>query len=211
MLIMNLQNLQQENGMLSVTKIAQNMVKEIKIIQALNFKQVIKSSLCDYLNVYILVTGDITARNGNANTEVAFKNSAPFIKCITHINDEHDDDAENLDIIIPIHNLIEHIDNYSDKSRSLWQFKRDKSPVTNAGNPDSASTNDLTSFKYKPSWLEDSIAFGGYRVFKNVIAIPLKYLSNFTRSLEMSLINCKIHLKLCWTKTCVMSTIARIK
>ena len=53
-------------------------------------------------------------------------------------------------IIIDKH-LIEHIDNHSDKSRSLWQFKRDKSPVTDAGNPDSASTNNLTSFKYKPS------------------------------------------------------------
>ena len=173
--------------------------------------KVINSSLCDYLNAYILVTGDITARNGNANTEVAFKNCAPFIKCITHINNEHDDDAENLDIIIPMHNLIEHIDNHSDKSRNLWQFKRDKSPVTDAGNPHSVSTNNLTSFKYKPSWLGNSIAVGGNRVFKNIIAIPLKYLNNFARSLEMSLINCKIHLKLCWTKTCVMSTIAGIK
>ena len=56
----------------------------------------IKSSLCDYSDAYILVTGDITATGGDAVTRVAFKNCAPFTKCITHINDEHIDSADNL-------------------------------------------------------------------------------------------------------------------
>ena len=62
--------------------------------------KVIKSNLCDYSDAYILVTGDITATGGDANTKVAFKNCAPFTKCVTHINDEHVDNADNLDIVI---------------------------------------------------------------------------------------------------------------
>ena len=64
--------------------------------------RVIKSNLCDYSDAYILVTGDITATGGNADTSVAFKNCAPFTKCITHINDEHFDNGDNLDIVMPM-------------------------------------------------------------------------------------------------------------
>ena len=64
--------------------------------------QVIKSNLCDYSDPYIRVTGDITATGDDDNTKVAFKNCAPFTKCITRINDEHVDTADNLDIVIPI-------------------------------------------------------------------------------------------------------------
>ena len=114
--------------------------------------KVIKSNLCDYSDAYILVTGNITATGGDANTRVAFKNCAPFTKCITHINDEHVDNADNLDIIMPMYNLIEYSDNYSDTSGRLWQFKRDKSPVKNAENSDNVSVDNSTSFKYKSSF-----------------------------------------------------------
>ena len=107
--------------------------------------QVIKSNLCDYSDAYIFVTGDIAAMNNDANTKVAFKNCAPFTKCITHINDENDDDADDLDIVMPMYNLIENSDNYSDTSGSLWQFKRDELPVTSTGNPDNVSTANSTS------------------------------------------------------------------
>ena len=76
--------------------------------------KIIKSNLCDYSDTYILVTGDITATDGNANTNVAFKNCAPFSKWVTHINDEHVNSANNLDIIMPMYNFIEYSDNYSD-------------------------------------------------------------------------------------------------
>ena len=76
--------------------------------------KIIKSNLCDYSDTYILVTGDITATDGNANANVAFKNCAPFSKWVTHINDEHVDSANNLDIIMPMYNFIEYSDNYSD-------------------------------------------------------------------------------------------------
>ena len=78
--------------------------------------EIIKSNLCDYSDAYILVTGDIKATGRDANTKVAFKNCAPFTKCLTHINDEHVDNAVNLDIVMPMYNLIEHSDNYSDTS-----------------------------------------------------------------------------------------------
>ena len=111
--------------------------------------KVIKSNLCDYSDAYILVTGNITATGGDANTRVAFKNCASFTKCITHINDEHVDGANNLDIIMPMYNLIECSHNYLDTSGRLWQFERDELSVTAAGNPDNVSTANSTSFKYK--------------------------------------------------------------
>ena len=85
--------------------------------------KIITSNLCDYSDAYILVTGDITATGGGADTKVVFKNFTPFTNCITSINDEHVDGADNLDIIMPMYNLIEYND-YSDTSKSLWQFKR---------------------------------------------------------------------------------------
>ena len=152
---MNLQNLQQENGMLSMIKKTQKTGYGDGNENGTTIKfetQVIKSNLCDYSEAYILVTGYIKATDGNANTRVAFKNCAPFTKCITHINDEHVDDVKYLDVVMPMYNLIEYSDNYSDTSGSLWQFKRDELPVTAAGNPDKVSVDDLSSFKYKSSF-----------------------------------------------------------
>ena len=96
--------------------------------------QVIKSNLCGYSDAHILVTGHITATRGNANTRVAFKNCASFTKCMIDINDEHVDNADHLDIIMPMYNLIECSDNYSDTSGTFLQFKRDKQNMNN-GNP----------------------------------------------------------------------------
>ena len=109
--------------------------------------KVINPNLCDYSDAYILVTGNIKFTNIAADTNVAFKNCAPFIRCITHINDEHVKTAENLDIIIPMYNLIEYSDNYSDSSGSLYQFKRDESPMNNDGNLLNVALNNSSSFK----------------------------------------------------------------
>ena len=95
--------------------------------------KVIKPNLCDYSDAYILVTGDIKVKNIGADTNIAFKNYAPFTRCVTHINDEHVETAENLDVIMPVYNLIGYSDNY-DSSGSLYQFKRDESPINNDGN-----------------------------------------------------------------------------
>ena len=98
--------------------------------------KVIKPNLCDYSDAYIFVTGDKKVAAVAADTNVAFKNCAPFTRCVTHINDEHDETAENLDInFMPMYNLIEYSDNYADSPGSLYQFKRDESPMNNAVNP----------------------------------------------------------------------------
>ena len=76
--------------------------------------KVIKSSLRDYSEAFIPLTGGIKATGGNADAGVAFKNCASFMKCVTHINDEHVDNAGNLDIIMLMYNLIEYSVNFSD-------------------------------------------------------------------------------------------------
>ena len=108
---------------------------------------------------------------------------------------------------MPMYNMIEYSDNYSDTSGSLWQFKRDEQNI-NSGVPVDVNATSSASFKYKSRFLEPLTAADN-GVFKSVkIAAPLKYLSNFWRSLEMPLINCKTHLQINWTKNCVMSTVA---
>ena len=121
------------------------------------------------------------------------------------INDEHVETAENLDIIMPIYNtlIIEYSDNYANSSGSLYQFKRAESPMNNARNPLNIALDNSTSFKYKASLLGKAAidADDNDRSLKNgKIVIS----SIFFRSLEMPLINYKIHLELNWNNNCVM-------
>ena len=74
----------------------------------------IESSLCDYSDAYILVTGNIAATPNNAATQVVFKNCAPFEKCRTEINETFIDEADFINIAMPMYHLIEYSDNYSD-------------------------------------------------------------------------------------------------
>ena len=92
------------------------------------------------------MTGDIKVAGVAADTYVAFKNCAPFARCVTHINDKHVETAENLDIIMPMYNLIQYSDNYADSSGSLYQFKRDESPMNDTENPLNVALDNLTSF-----------------------------------------------------------------
>ena len=173
--------------------------------------KVIKSNLSDYSDAYILLTGGITDTRVDEDTRDAFKNCTPFTKCITHISDEQVDNADNLDIVMTMYNLIEYSDNYSYTSRSLRQFKRDESPVTNTWNPNNVSIYNLASFKYKSSFIRKSANIGGNRVYRDVkIAVPIKYFGNFWRLLEMPLSNCKVHLELNWSINCVMSDVAGV-
>ena len=127
------------------------------------------------------MTGDIKVAGVAANTNVAFKNWTSFTRCVTHINDEHVETAENLDIIMPMYNLIEYSDNYADSSGSLYQFKRDESPVNDVGNPNNVALDNSTSYKYKASLLGKATDVDGNdRSLRNTkIIVPLKYLSNF--------------------------------
>ena len=173
--------------------------------------RVLKPNLCDYAEAYILVDGTIRADadapplpapSNIANARLTLKNCAPFTKCHLEIKDEHVDTVENLDITMPMHNLIEYSDNYQDSSTTLYQYKRDAPPDDIANN---LTQNNSTSFDYKIKLLGNpEVAINIAR--RNVkIVVPLKYLSNFFRSLEMPLINCKIKLNLTWKKECILS------
>ena len=150
-----------------------------------------------------MIDGTIRAAAANANTRLALKNCAPFTKCNLEINDEHVDTAENLDITMPMYNLIECSNNYQDSSATLYQYKRDEPPEANAINDLTADNS--SSFKYKVSLLGNPVLVGNITKRSVKVVVPLKYLSNFFRSLEMPLINCKIKLNLTWKKECVLS------
>ena len=143
------------------------------------------------------------------------KNCAPFTKCNLEINDDHVDTAENLDIVMPMYNLIEYSDNYQDSLGTLYQYKRDEPPEADL--LDDLTVNNSDSFEYKVKLLGNpntvvtpAPAAGGdpngiSRLSVKVV-VPLNYLSNFFRSLEMPLINCKVKLNLTWKKECVLLT-----
>ena len=164
--------------------------------------RVLKPNLCHYAEVYILVDGTIRADAAVNATRLVFKHCAPFIKCNLEINDEHVDTAENLDIVMPMYNLIEYSDNYRDSPATLYQYKRDEPPEDDA--VADLTVNNSDSFKYKIKLLgnvtEVAGNAAGVRRLNVKIVVPLKYLSNFFRSLEMPLINCKIKLDLTWKK-----------
>ena len=88
-------------------------------------KEVLESSLCDYNDAYMLVKGDMTI-TGDKGPRVAFKNCAPFIKCITKIDETSID--QDLDLVMPMYNLIEYTSNYG----SLWFYSKDEATNFNA-------------------------------------------------------------------------------
>ena len=151
-----------------------------------------------------MVDSTIRAAAADGNTRLALKACAPFTKCNLEINDEHVDTAENLDITMPMYNLIEYSDNYQDSSATLYQYKRDELPEANVIND--LTTNSSSFFKYKVKLLGNPVLDGNIAKRSVKVVVPLKYLSNFFRSLEMPLINCKIKLNLTWKKECVLST-----
>ena len=170
--------------------------------------RVLKPNLCDYAEAYILVNGTIRANNALNATRLALNNCAPFTKCNLEINDKHVDTAENLDIVMPMYNLIEYSDNYQDSSATLYQYKRDEPPEDDA--VANLTADNSSSFKYKFSLLGNIPQIDGAGNVARVgrlnvkVVVPLNYLSNFFRSLEMLLINCKIKLNLTWKKECVL-------
>ena len=115
----------------------------------------LKSSLCDYSDAYILVKGTITANNtaaadadeSNTNKKVIFKNCAPFTNCISEINDTQVGNAKDIDIVMPMYNLIEYSDNYSKTSGSLWHYCKDTPAVDNNNAIVNFVENNLTVLK----------------------------------------------------------------
>ena len=164
----------------------------------------LKSSLCDYSNASVLVKGKITitgtgadAAAGQADERdkgVAFKNCAPFTNCISEINNTQVDNAKDMNIVMSMYNLIEYSDNYAKTSGSLWQYFRDESDD---------NLEDSKSFKSKTKITGKTPNNGNEKDVE--IMVPLKYLSNFWRTLEMPLINCEVNLILTWSSTCVIT------
>ena len=165
----------------------------------------LKSSRCDSADAYILVKGTITItgagddaaarRADEINKGLMFKNCAPFTKCISKISNTDIDNAQDIDIVMPMYNLTEYSDNYSKTSGRLWQYYRDE-PNDNLA--------DSKSFKSKVKITGSTPAGGNTKDVK--IIVPLKYLSNFSRTLEMPLINCEVSLILTWWSTCVITS-----
>ena len=142
--------------------------------------------------------GNITATPNNAATQVVFKNCAPFEKCRTEINETFVDETDFINIAMLMYNLIEYSESYSSTSGSLWQFKRDE-----IFNNADVSNDNAPSFKYKGNLIGNTENNGTKNGVK--IAVPLKYLNNFWRSLEMPLINCKDELSLKWYERCLLT------
>ena len=164
--------------------------------------EVLKSDLCDYNDFYILVLGDITITEDNGHG-VEFKNFAAVTKCLTEIDGRTIDDAEDLDLVRPMFNFVENSSNYSEIKGSLWFCSKDEATNFSA---DIGNDDIFKSFKCKAKLLGHTAENGADGILrKPTIAVPLKYLSNFGRSLETPLIECKVELELERTKYCVFS------
>ena len=187
----------------------------------------LRSHLCDYADAYILVSGTITVEadhigagvdenRDRKNRPLILKINAPFISCITKINNELIEDAEDIDIVMPMYNLLEYSKNYRKTIGSLYHYYRDE--LTNDGNDNFANRNANFSntFKYKNKITGNTYnvdaAAADYDVNKEgtqaiELAIPLKYLGNFWRTLNIPLISCEVSLELKWNENCVVTSL----
>ena len=144
--------------------------------------------------------------NPNFNKELTLQNNAPFISCISKINNELVENSEDLDIVMPMYNLFEYSKNYEKTSGSLFHYYRDEPSELMIGDGDNAiniSIRNPKSFDYKTNII-GSLDIGEDEKEDVAIAIPLKYLGNFWRSLDIPLINGQIALNLSWYKECVL-------
>ena len=165
----------------------------------------LKSSLCNYNDAYILVKGKITVNNTAAadvdanktNRKVVFKNCAPFTNCMSEIKNPQVDNAKDIDIVIPMYNLIEYSFNHSKTSGGLWQYCQDVPAINNNDAIiDFNAVNNTSSFIFKAKITAQT---------RDVeIMVPLKYLSHFGGTIEISLTNCEINLILKWSENRVI-------
>ena len=171
----------------------------------------LKSSLCDYSDAYILVKGTITVNStadagaaaNNTNKKVILKNSAPFTNCISEINNTQVDNAKDIHIVMPLYKLIEYSDNYAKTSGILWQYCLNKPALNNNAIVNFENDNLTDSFNFTAK-ITGQTGNGGTKDVE--IIVPLKYLSNFWRTLEMPFINCEVNLILTWPSTCVIDS-----
>ena len=190
----------------------------------------LRSNLCDYSDAYILVKSTITVTapgvNNNAdnitdkrNRPLILKSNAPFVLCITRINGELIEDADDLDIVMSMYNLLEYSKNYRKSIGLLCNYYRDElSDDADDNNFDNINVVNSNTFKYKNKVTGNTYNVNagvqGYDVDKNgmqevELTIPLKYLGNFWRALNIPLISCEVSLELKWNKNCVITSLER--
>ena len=169
----------------------------------------LRSDLCDFRDAYIVVKGTVTVTNPDNNRydkKLAFKNNAPFTSCILKINNTLIDNAEDLNIVMPMYNLLEYSKSYRKTTGIFWNYYRDEpnSGKGGANNKINYSIKGSKSFDYKTSITGK---LEGNNTKKEVeIVEPLKHLSNFWRTLDMPLIKCEINLILTWSENCVLTS-----
>ena len=164
-----------------------------------------KSSLCDYSDAYILITVNKTgtaAAPNKKNKKVMFKNCASFTNCISKINNTQIDNTKDIDIVILMYNLIEYHDNYSKTSGSLWQHCKNIPAVNNGNIIVFNGTNATDSFNSKVKITGQTDNDG--EIHNVQIMVALKYLRNFWKIVEMSLINCEVNRILTSSANCVI-------
>ena len=161
----------------------------------------LRSSLHDYNDAHVIVKGNISvnktaaanADENNTGKKVILKNCVPFTDYINKINNTQADNAKDIDIVMPVYNLIEYSDNYLKTSENLCQYCKDIPAVNNDGNIvyfNGANATDSFNIKTKITGQTNN----NERIDNVEIMIPLKYLSNFWRTLKMPLINCDFNL-----------------
>ena len=197
--------------------------------KSIRFKTpMLRSNLCDYSDAYILVKGTITVTapgvDNNANNirdkrnrPVILKNNVPFVSCITRINGELTEDADDLDIVMSMYNLLEYSKSYRKTIGLLYSYYRDElSDDADDNNFDNIKVVNSNTFKYKNKIIGNmynvNAGAQGYDVNKNgtqevELAVPLKYLGNFWRALNIPLISCEVSLELKWDKNCVITSL----
>ena len=197
--------------------------------KSIRFKTpMLRSNLCDYSDAYILAKGTITVTapevNNNAdnirdkrNRPLILKNNAPFVSCITRINGKLIEDTDDLDIVMSMYNLLEYSKNYRKTVGSLYNYYRDElSDDVDDNNFDNIKVVNSNTFNYKNKIIGNTYNVNagadGYDVNKNgtqevELTIPLKYLGNFWRALNIPLISCEVSLELKWNKNCVITSL----
>ena len=144
-----------------------------------------KSDLCNFSGAYIVVKGIITVAepdNAKRNKSVAFKNNAPFINCISKINCIQIDNAEDLDVVMPMYNLLEYSKNYR-KTTSLWNYYRDE--------PNDLLSSNSESFKYKTSITGNTNNIGDGEAGYDTKNLAKNWSCYFTKTLKQFLENFK--------------------
>ena len=201
-----------------------NVNKEIRIKTSM-----LRSDLCDFSDAYIVVkenitvtkktftadgidapnntTANVTATNTANNNafgdkKLVFKNNAPFTNCISKINDVKTDNAEDLDAVMPMYNLLEYSKNYKKTTGSLLNYHKDEpSSTIDAKNITHSILNSESLDFYI---IENGVTHNNLTKNNVKVVVPLKHLSNFWRHLNIPLINCEVELILTWFKNDVL-------